>query len=280
MLKSTDHLVDVYYKSVGRGCVLLLNATPDTSGLIPESHVERYKAFGEAVSQIYKNKAGETSGIGTVHQITFARPTQVNHLITMEDIRYGQIIRAYEVEGLANGKSSKLLGGASVGHKKIDVIDTVRLEGLRLKVTQAVDKPVIRSFATYHATKAGNKAALGDREGTEWRLVREWKSAKLTEQWQLFDVDLTPYVRAPGQYEVEIREKSKGTSLKVKSAVAVMAGTEAPLLIKRLDKPNSWNINRTAQVTDGPKGKTSLRIVAKYSGDGTCEGEMYIRSGE
>ena len=34
--------------------------------------------------------------------------------------------------------------GASVGYKRIDVIETVQLDRLRLRVTQAVDQPVIQ----------------------------------------------------------------------------------------------------------------------------------------
>ena len=52
-IKSLDHLMVTYYRSVGRGGVLLLNSTPDTTGLIPESHVKRYKEFGDAIKRLY-----------------------------------------------------------------------------------------------------------------------------------------------------------------------------------------------------------------------------------
>ena len=40
--KSLDELMDIYYKSVGRGGVLLLNSTPNTNGLIPEGDLKLY----------------------------------------------------------------------------------------------------------------------------------------------------------------------------------------------------------------------------------------------
>jgi len=149
MMKSLEHLMDIYYKSVGRGCVLLLNATPDTTGKIPESHVRRYREFGEAIRGIYENKKGETTGTGRTLEIRFDQPTAVNHVITMEDVRCGQIVRAYEIDGLIDGRWRTLVDGISIGYKRIDVIDTVAVEGLRLRVTRAVDQPVIKSFATY-----------------------------------------------------------------------------------------------------------------------------------
>jgi alpha-L-fucosidase len=153
MMKSLDHLMDIYYKSVGRGAVLLLNSTPDITGRIPTSHVKRYEEFGKAIRRIYENKKGETSGRGTVIELTFDRPTAVNHVITMEDIRFGQIVRAYEVDGLIDGQWQSLVAGQSIGYKRIDVIDTVVAEALRLRVVQSVDTPVIKSFAAYEVVQ-------------------------------------------------------------------------------------------------------------------------------
>ena len=128
---------------------MLLDATPDTSGRIPESHVNRYREFGEAIGRIYENKKGETAGTGRTLEMRFDRPTAVNHFITMEDIRYGQLVRAYEIDGLIDGRWRRLVDGISIGYKRIDVIDKVAVEGLRLRATRAVDQPVIKSFAAY-----------------------------------------------------------------------------------------------------------------------------------
>jgi alpha-L-fucosidase len=38
LILTTEQLMDMYYKSVGRGSVLLLNSTPDTTGVIPAAH--------------------------------------------------------------------------------------------------------------------------------------------------------------------------------------------------------------------------------------------------
>lgn len=312
MMKPLDKLVDVYYKSVGRGGLLLLNSTPDTTGRIPESHMRRYKEFGEAIRRIYENKKGERAGKGRVLELRFAQPTAVNHVITMEDIRLGQIVRAYEVDGLIAREWRKLAEGSSIGYKKIDVIETVEVEGLRLRATKDVGEPVIQSFAAYELKKAGGASdtaagasdtAAGPKVGAaepglrQGRAVAGWKRVNLTEEWRTVEVDLTQYIRVPGQYQVELRKtggEGGGAGIEVRRAVVVIAGTEAPRLISPLNREGAggpgaeasgtnaegataWIIRRTDQVTPDAKGRTALRLTLRLTGAGSWEGDLVIR---
>ncbi len=149
MMRSVDELMDIYYQSVGRGGVLLLNSTPDTTGRIPESHVRRYREFGEAIRKLYANEKGSAFGSSATFELRFDRPTPVDHLVTKEDIRHGHAVRGYEIDGRIEGEWRTLVRGSSIGHKKIDVIEPVSVEALRFRVTEAVDTPVIRKFTAY-----------------------------------------------------------------------------------------------------------------------------------
>lgn len=280
MLKPLDQLMEIYYASVGRGCVLLLNSTPDTTGRIPESHVRRYKTFGDAIGRIYENEKGSTSGEGREYELRFNQPTPVNHMVIMEDIRHGHVVRAYEVEGLAGGEWKTLVKGQSVGYKRIDVIDTVRVEGLRLRITKCVDKPVIKRFAAYEARDDAGATTNADAPEKSWHEVEAWRAVTLTEEWQSIDIDLTSHIQRPGQYEVELRKTGGRSALEVKDAVVLMAGTAAPRLIGKLNRPFAWNVNRTAQVTPDAKGKTALRITVRTRGGRDWHGEMHIRRGD
>ncbi|KAL6601733.1 hypothetical protein ACP70R_044953 [Stipagrostis hirtigluma subsp. patula] len=51
--KPLAQLLDIYYNSVGRNCVLLLNAPPNTTGLVPDADVARLREFGAAVATIF-----------------------------------------------------------------------------------------------------------------------------------------------------------------------------------------------------------------------------------
>lgn len=75
---NTDQLMNTYYKSVGRGAVLLLNSTPDTTGLIPISHVKAYAEFGKEIKRRFENPIGKTKGEGKSFEINFSKPTEIN----------------------------------------------------------------------------------------------------------------------------------------------------------------------------------------------------------
>jgi alpha-L-fucosidase len=152
MLKGLDQLMDIYYQSVGRGCVLLLNSTPDTTGLIPELHMKRYEEFGREISRRFGNPLAETRGEGDAVELDLGRPTAINHAITMEDIREGQRVRAYRLEGFAGGKWKTLVAnGLSIGHKRIDLFPQMEVSRVRLLVAKSVGKPLIRRLAVFCA---------------------------------------------------------------------------------------------------------------------------------
>jgi alpha-L-fucosidase len=71
LILTTDQLMDIYYKSVGRGAVLLLNSTPDTSGLIPEAHVAAYKAFGKEIQRRFGSPLKSTTSKGNIIDMDF-----------------------------------------------------------------------------------------------------------------------------------------------------------------------------------------------------------------
>ena len=49
-LRSLSDLVRSYHLTVGRNCQLMVDLTPDRSGVIPPQHVARYKELGECVA--------------------------------------------------------------------------------------------------------------------------------------------------------------------------------------------------------------------------------------
>ena len=92
--------MNIYYKSVGRGALLLLNSTPDTSGLIPQSHVKAYANFGDEIKRRFENPVAKTSGTGQILEIRFSEPAEINHAILQEDLLFGQRVLSFQIEGM------------------------------------------------------------------------------------------------------------------------------------------------------------------------------------
>lgn len=149
--KSLRRLMEIYYKSVGRGGVLLLNGTPNTDGLIPEGDLQLYREFGDEIRRCFEHPVAETSGTGTNHVLRFETPTELNQVVIMEDYRQGERIRAYTLTGQeASGRRVTLNTGSAVGRKHIVVFRPHVLTELRLHITNHVGEPRLRALKAYH----------------------------------------------------------------------------------------------------------------------------------
>jgi alpha-L-fucosidase len=148
-LKSVDQLMDMYYKSVGHGAVLLLNQTPDRTGLIPEADARRGAEFGAEIRRRLGTPRAETLAISTEVVLDVKGVGPIDHVVTMENIAVGERVRSYVVEGMVNGAWQQLAAGSAIGRKKIDRIAPVSVTRVRLRVLESVGTPEIKRFAVY-----------------------------------------------------------------------------------------------------------------------------------
>lgn len=155
-IKPLDKLMAIYYRSVGRGCNLLLNSNPDRDGLIPEADMERYLEFGQEVKRRFSKPIAEgkyydkdPTRIATV-ELIFEKPVKIDTFVSMEDLRNGQKVREYVIEAYLDGGYMEVVRGSSIGHKKIDRINPIPTDRVRLRILKAFATPVeIRSFSVY-----------------------------------------------------------------------------------------------------------------------------------
>lgn len=63
--KELKKLLEIYYKSVGRNCVLLLNVPPNTTGLISETDVHRLKELRNAINTIFSTDYAKSCSLKT-----------------------------------------------------------------------------------------------------------------------------------------------------------------------------------------------------------------------
>ncbi|MEG3656766.1 alpha-L-fucosidase [Arenibacter palladensis] len=204
MLLSVSDLMDIYKKSVGRGSTLLLNATPDTNGLIPKSHVKRYKAFGKELAKRFDKPIASLAGVGNVLEIDLGKAVIINSVILQEDVLKGQRVRKYEIQGYSNGQWKTIKTGTSVGSKRIEEFPPVRVSKVRLRITQAIATPSINNFAVFKIEQSSvDKKYIMD---TGAVTIGGWNKESYSEEWEDFNIDLTPYLLDKvGQFELNFQ---------------------------------------------------------------------------
>jgi alpha-L-fucosidase len=182
-VKTPAQLIDLYYKSVGRGANLLLNVPPNRLGVLQEEDVNSMRglrSYLDATSAhnlaldakvTASNVRGKsrfyaasnlTNGEPHTHWATdddvlvadavleFKRPVTFSVIAVKEDIRYGQRVDAFAVERWESGSWERVATGTSIGPRKY-----VRLERpatasrVRLRVTQASASPVLTQFCLF-----------------------------------------------------------------------------------------------------------------------------------
>ncbi|MDF2648004.1 MAG: Alpha-L-fucosidase [Paenibacillus sp.] len=151
-LRSLDELMDIYYRSVGHGTVLLLNVAPDPRGLFPEVDTARVIEFGDEVRRIFATPVAETSGEGEVVEMELGEKRTIDHVVLMEQIAQGERIVGYVLEARIGGEWAELVRGSAVGHKKIDRFAPVRTDRLRFRATEYSNTPLLRSFSAYFSS--------------------------------------------------------------------------------------------------------------------------------
>jgi alpha-L-fucosidase len=136
-LKTVPQLLDMYEKSVGRGAVLLLNNTPDRTGLIPEADAKRSAEFGAEIRRVWAIPAITTGTRGREVVLNLFGPTKIDRIVLAEDITEGERVREYIVEGMTVGEWKELARGTAIGHKRLQRFEPVTVGAVRLRVLDA-----------------------------------------------------------------------------------------------------------------------------------------------
>jgi alpha-L-fucosidase len=254
-----DELMNIYYKSAGHGGVLLLNSTPDTTGLIPSGDMELYKDFGNEIKRRFDKPLKSISNKrGTSFEISLDKPSEINHIVIMEDYKQGHRIREYMVEGL-DGREWKLIAsGSAVGRMKIDHFLTVSVSKIRVNITKNVNQPLIRSISIYNVEDYQYKPDAY--ASNEWATCGTWDTKDFVNGSGEQTIDLSTFMRKPGQYEVAFSASVVITGMKVNKAEVFFDNdllTQQDF-IQQGAKANTFYINRTAQVAEG--SSTILKV--------------------
>jgi alpha-L-fucosidase len=247
-LRNLDQLMEIYYKSIGRGALLLLNAAPDTTGLIPAEDIKLYKQFGDEINRRFGECIASTSGNGEILQLKLDKPTIIDHIVIQEDIVFGERVREYAVEGQIGEKWIELAIGISIGYKRIERFDAVEVSAVRVRFTKFFYSPVIKNMAVYFV---GGKFVSEIPDESDEILI----GTKVLDKSGKFEIDLSDYIKMAGQYELTLRTDAN-VNLKILSTNLILQGIVTPGFSK-CNENGSCNINITAHPAGG-KGTIKL----------------------
>jgi alpha-L-fucosidase len=180
-VKSVKHLLKIYYESVGRNSLLLLNVPPDTTGHLNAADSTRLMEFRSALDEIFtqdlsegavakasttRGKAfkarnildddydtywaapdGETSATLTV---SLNGEKTFNRVMLQEYIPLGQRIRSFTIEAQdTDGSWREIASETTVGYKRIVLTERTTTKILRINITGAYACPTINGFGLY-----------------------------------------------------------------------------------------------------------------------------------
>ncbi|MBQ8061198.1 MAG: alpha-L-fucosidase [Bacteroidales bacterium] len=182
-VKSVDKLLGIYYTSVGRNSLLLLNVPPDTTGRIHPADSARLLEFKDALDRIFKEdlaegaKATASSSRGRNYKAQnilnggydafWAAPDGVcdatltfnlngkktfNRVMLQEYIPLGQRVSSFTVEAMTEDDSWKTIAEeTTIGYKRIVLTEKVTTDKVRVTV-KAYAPPVLNGFGLFMDT--------------------------------------------------------------------------------------------------------------------------------
>ncbi len=175
-VKSPEKLLDIYFNSVGKNSVLLVNIPPNKEGLISEADIKSLKGWKQLKDSIFnKNFASgasviTTSGINAkailddhyrtywttkadetsaVIELKLINTYRFNVLLLQENISIGQRIEKFMLEYWTGSEWVKAAQGTTVGYKRLLKFKEVNTKKVRVTITSSRLNPTLSTLGLY-----------------------------------------------------------------------------------------------------------------------------------
>jgi len=175
-VKSPEKLMDIYYNSVGRNCVLLLNIPPDKEGLLNESDIKALQGWEKLRDETFKinllkdasvecnngvnlksildddyntwftTRNKDTSAVITLN---LKRSKTFDVLLLQENISIGQRVEKFELDYWAGNDWKKATEGTTIGYKRLLRFSPVTANKVRLTIGSSRLNPTIATMGLY-----------------------------------------------------------------------------------------------------------------------------------
>jgi alpha-L-fucosidase len=168
-VKTPKELVDLYYKSVGRNSLLLLNIPPNREGLFDAADVASVLEFRKILNATFRDnlvaKSKKTSLLidkneKTYREIAANEPIEIDinenksfdRILLQEDISQGQRIEEALLEYFDGTNWQKINQITTVGYKRLVRFPTVTGLKIRLTVLKARGKVLLSEIGVFKST--------------------------------------------------------------------------------------------------------------------------------
>jgi alpha-L-fucosidase len=174
-VKTPEYLKEIYFNSVGRNGVLLLNIPPDKRGLLTDFDVSALKGWREKLDHIFAvNLLKEAKGVGAVKKIKplldgndathylfsmkgnkntvemdLNEEKTFNVLLLQENITVGQRVEKFVLEYWGNNRWIKATEGTTIGFKRLLEFPTITATKVRLRIVSSRLKPALSEIGLY-----------------------------------------------------------------------------------------------------------------------------------
>lgn len=174
-VKTPQKLIDIYYSSVGKNSLLLLNLPPDKRGLIHENDISSLKNMQRILGKTFEKNllenavlsSGKTaeltdndlktywqgSGEANTLEISFKDEQVFDRLLLQENITEGQRIERFVLECLTSDGWQTVAEGTTVGYKRILRFAPVRCNKARIIINEARDVSQLSEIGFYKASE-------------------------------------------------------------------------------------------------------------------------------
>ena len=226
-LLSLDALLEIYYRSVGRGAQLLLNLPPDRTGLFPKETVARAQQFGDEIRRRFGKSIAQTAGAGTRFELPLPSGAEIDTVVIEEDCARGERVRGYRIEGRSGAHWLTLGEGTAIGHKRIQPVPASKLDALRLVITESAAPAAIRRFAAFNTGTAPPPTWNAPSAAWAFDEAGAWKE-------YVFDVDISAKIDAATTYRLRFIPQSgwQGCADPIEHAMLLIDGIAQPKLIR------------------------------------------------
>ncbi|MBC8182860.1 alpha-L-fucosidase [candidate division KSB1 bacterium] len=178
-VKSPEKLLDIYFSSVGRNSLLLLNIPPDRRGLIHENDIKALQGWRTILDSLFsvnfvKDAKCRSSNSARRHGIektidgkkntywtteegvervaleyNFTKRKEIDVVMLQENIRVGQRIEKFHLEAWIAGKWKKIADGTTVGYKRLLCFPTVKTSCIRISITKSRSNPTLTNVGFF-----------------------------------------------------------------------------------------------------------------------------------